>query len=583
MNCPSVLAFTGAIAAILSGAASAVTYYVSPNGNDSNTGLDPASAWRTVSKVNSTSFDPGSQILFERAGQWREQLLASSSGAPGQPITYDAYGSGPKPRFWGSDVLNKSGFQLVPGSSSTYQITTERVHSVLIDHQFSRSAALLTSGTDPTAYINYVKSNPNTWYYDSGRLYLNTGGVNPAGDNRLYTGVVRDDVVSSNFKNNLVFRNLIVDESARYNAGYAFRVQSSDNVLIESSEAYRAGKHHFGVINANGFVGKNLYAAQAMPDQGYGGASAYVSYSDHSRTNVIADDPLGPYPGFITHGTGMGDILIQNMEIRGGAGMALYSEGENQTIRVQGGLVENGAVSVDRNTTIDGLTVTGPYGSIGLARNNNIVENTVVSGRSPDFWAGHRAAILDSGQNNIIRYNTIILDPEFSGRGAAIGINGSATNSEIYANVITDPHAILMYAGAAPIDSFANLYAPDSIFGFMEPNGQLVYRTLAQWKSMGYEMREVQIGDANFDGVIDADDYALIDAGFFSRNHLAGFHNGDFDLSGGPPDADDLFLIDRAFANQWLLQSPAQYTLSVPEVSCAVLPLLACLLSRRKR
>ncbi len=55
-------------------------------------------------------------------------------------------------------------------------------------------------------------------------------------------------------------------------------------------------------------------------------------------------------------------------------------------------------------------------------------------------------------------------------------------------------------------------------------------------------------GDADLDGDIDADDYAKIDGGFAS--HLSGYRNGDFNFSGGSPNSDDYFQIDRAFYNQ---------------------------------
>jgi hypothetical protein len=55
-------------------------------------------------------------------------------------------------------------------------------------------------------------------------------------------------------------------------------------------------------------------------------------------------------------------------------------------------------------------------------------------------------------------------------------------------------------------------------------------------------------GDANQDGKVDADDYAAIDAGF--ANNRTGYQNGDFDYSGGKPDSDDYFLIDKAHFDQ---------------------------------
>src|SRR5207245_4963356 len=55
-------------------------------------------------------------------------------------------------------------------------------------------------------------------------------------------------------------------------------------------------------------------------------------------------------------------------------------------------------------------------------------------------------------------------------------------------------------------------------------------------------------GDANLDGIDNADDYALLDAGFAS--HATGYYNGDFNYTGGPPNSDDYFLIDKAFSGQ---------------------------------
>ena len=93
------------------------TLYVSPTGNDAADGLTPATAWRSVEKVSATAFQPGQTVLFERGGEWRGRLSASSSGTAAAPIVYGAYGDGAKPRFYGSDILNKAGFVGVGGGS----------------------------------------------------------------------------------------------------------------------------------------------------------------------------------------------------------------------------------------------------------------------------------------------------------------------------------------------------------------------------------------------------------------------------------------------------------------------------------
>lgn len=72
-------------------------YYISNSGDDSNDGTSPETAWATLDKVKSFTFQPGDGIYFERGGIWR--------GAVGyfvDSITISSYGSGEKPRIYGS-------------------------------------------------------------------------------------------------------------------------------------------------------------------------------------------------------------------------------------------------------------------------------------------------------------------------------------------------------------------------------------------------------------------------------------------------------------------------------------------------
>ena len=87
---------------VVKSAAFSTDYYVSNKGNDTNDGLSKETAWQTVAKVNSQSFQPGDNIFFERGGVWiDERLLISSSGTENNRITYSAYGEGEKPVFDG--------------------------------------------------------------------------------------------------------------------------------------------------------------------------------------------------------------------------------------------------------------------------------------------------------------------------------------------------------------------------------------------------------------------------------------------------------------------------------------------------
>src|SRR5204863_9536265 len=126
----------------------------------------------TVAKVNASTFQPGDKILFAAGGEWRESLKASSSGAPGKPITYDVYGTGGKPRFLGSDVVVVDADGSVP---------------------FPQPVAALLQGR---AFVG-------GWTWAAGVLKAKPG---------TYSACVRVDPVHSNGKDHLVFRQLIADE-----------------------------------------------------------------------------------------------------------------------------------------------------------------------------------------------------------------------------------------------------------------------------------------------------------------------------------------------------------------------------------
>ena len=65
----------------------AANRYVRKSGNDSNNGLTPATAWKTVSKAAAFALTAGDTV-FIGSGTYNEQLIPSYSGASGNPIVY---------------------------------------------------------------------------------------------------------------------------------------------------------------------------------------------------------------------------------------------------------------------------------------------------------------------------------------------------------------------------------------------------------------------------------------------------------------------------------------------------------------
>lgn len=79
-----------------------VFYVDAENGNDNAAGIDENSAWKSLDKVNSVTFRPGSRLLFRSGQSWTGQLTPKGSGMAGSPIVVDQYGRGEKPLIQGN-------------------------------------------------------------------------------------------------------------------------------------------------------------------------------------------------------------------------------------------------------------------------------------------------------------------------------------------------------------------------------------------------------------------------------------------------------------------------------------------------
>src|SRR3989344_5971239 len=78
----------------------AVDYYVSPSGDDVNSGTSLETPWKTNAPINQTDFEPSDRILFE-GGQifvfsdaFGIRFTSEDAGTPTQPIVIGSYGEG---------------------------------------------------------------------------------------------------------------------------------------------------------------------------------------------------------------------------------------------------------------------------------------------------------------------------------------------------------------------------------------------------------------------------------------------------------------------------------------------------------
>jgi hypothetical protein len=479
------------------------TYYVSPSGRDGADGRTPRTAWRTVAKVNGSPLKPGDNVLFQRGGEWRESLKAPASGEPGNPITFADYGTGAKPKFWGSVVLVNGEFRPAGNGLYTYSISTP-VLAALVDHKFLYYKK--PDDAPPQAFF---------WSFRGSTLTINSPGDDPRFDGKLYTAAIREDVIYSNYKSHLAFYNLVADESAAPDGGYAFRIMGSQDILLDHCEAYRAGKHHFGVVNSTQVVARNLYAAWAMPGLGHGGAIAYVSYGDGSGSfpdqtsewrNCVWDHPEDPqdhdaYYSFYSHGRMLTSVLVDQMISLGGNLSVANDEGSSTAVVVHGGLVQDARVEVyGKNILFDGMRITGASATLDMSGSNLTFQNMIIDGTNLGYsW--YQSAIVSRGTENVLRFSTVIVDPHAPPFTTCIAVdskNSGASGSRFsfYGNILLSPGRAVKQWYDRPLEAdFAevknNFYGPRATFtdGDMDLN---------QWQSAGFDAGSLQ-GDPMFE------------------------------------------------------------------------------------
>jgi hypothetical protein len=433
--------FLGAVAWLSCIACAGTQYYVSTGGDDSHDGHSEGAAWRTAAKVNGTKFAPGDSILFQRGGEWHEQLIASSDGDDQNPITYADYGDpkAAKPTFWGSDVLAPSAITSTGSSVYTFQasaLPTGHVYYVFADHKFLAFAT--DQGNMPA----------DSFIVTGGTVTVKTSGSDPRTGSPVITVVDRaqgtdgdSSLICSNGHNALVFSNLSGRETAAAPQGgglpdaYIYRIMGSRNIRMNGCDAVAGGKHHIGVINTTDFIGKNLHASGCIPGLGYGNAGAFVSFSDQSRSgdtsqwiDCTVDDFQPAEQSFITHGPGLGSLLIQNLTSLG-CGLGIGMDNPNEKILIKGGLLTGPTCDIyGSHIVVDGLRITKDA-KIDLFGNNNIVQNCIdAKSTNP------QGSIVVRGQGNIIRFNTLD-HPDHA--GPCISVQGSAASTQIIGNLFT--------------------------------------------------------------------------------------------------------------------------------------------------
>ena len=387
-------------------------YYIdASNGNDSNSGLSELSPWKTIHRINNYLFGPGDKILFKRGEVWREILNVTSGGFPGNPITYGAYGSGPKPMILGSTAKNSAKDWTQERENIWYTPNSTEVYQCVFKNEKAFSKRVLKKRD--------LKNQGKIWWdHSNKRIYLYSK-TNPAEHYKNSIELCQlPSIVHISEKSHLTFQDLDI----RYTSGNAIYGYKSQHINVDGCTLKFTGETHSSNSSVGEWSGAGIWFAQGTQltvnncDISYNWVGIYFKRSDGS-----------PAVHTIENNTFSYQIFGHNMR---SLGIAFGGVGP----------FPNYAGTVIKNNTIHNFAMKG----IALSHSKNVtVEHNTIHTNYGDGFNRYCAGISmgsTSSRGHIIRYNHVYNlkgNPLQWNDGCGIRTR-EARDSKIYYNIIHD-------------------------------------------------------------------------------------------------------------------------------------------------
>lgn len=489
----------------------AINYYVNATtGSDSNDGLTPASAWQTISKVNSMTFNPGDHIYFERGQTWREQLNYPSSGNSTAPITFGAYGSGASPIITASNLITAG---WTKNATHIWQAAdTTQPFIVYINGTRGTNVSSVAGITTEfnwfwASNVLYVWSPPDT---DPSLYYTNPG---------IEAGT-RNQAIRTNDKSYVTVDGLTMRDGNQahdntVNVGSA----NVTGIIFQNCVVERGKSVGFDLKGSTTANSVTINNCTVQNNGGWGISPEYLYTTATISNSIIA-------------GNGW-DSVVQNQQYSGIQGLLgnfnifgniVYNNGPvcNIAHNCHGIYYPTGATDTVPANIYNNTVYSNPTGSgIKLVGSANVSQNTVYSNAACGVEIGQNGAanVVYSVYSNVIYSNNI--DDTGAGicelsKGAGT-INLTINNNDLYKNggaaqaeinILDNVTALTIknnifwatntrrtlsiqtnQTGTVNIDY--NLHWSDSVGGDPGIRYGSVYPTWVQWRSWGYDTHGV--------------------------------------------------------------------------------------------
>ena len=416
----SVKLFSVVFFLLISVAGYSTVYYVSSSsGNDTNPGTSVSSAWRSLDKVNSFTPKPGDQILFKRGDSWAGTITVRASGTSGSPVVYGAYGSGDKPKIYGSE--NITGWTRHSGNIWKATVKAGDVKQLFLNDDRMQLARYPDKG-----YFTVTSKISNTVFKSTD---LN--------DNLDYAGATcfiksKPWTLASVEVSKSTSQTITLTSAPDYGVSvkYGFWLVNKLEFLTQAGEWYfNSGTNTLYFWTANGDSPDNYMVRASIFSQGI-----FISRKSYVTLQNIELAQSG------TDGINVinsNNIQIKNCSVTNPDGIGIYEEFNNNFV-IDNNFID-GANSGVRTMYSEGTTIT-----------NNLIRNTgQINNFNKTVIDQDGTAIFVRGNNHVIHYNRLI-------NSGFIGINSTGLDVSIKYNyldgacqVLDDAAAIYVFSSSS--------------------------------------------------------------------------------------------------------------------------------------
>jgi len=446
------VALLSACASVSGGTARhAVTYYLSPSGNDAAAGTSPATAWRTLSRASSAVLVPGSKVLLQAGQVFTGQLTVGphDAGSASAPVLIGSYGGGQatiySPDGSGVLVYDTGGVEIAdlqltgsphPGEGDGLNIYSDLPSGHRLDH-------IAISNVDAHGFLYGIAL---------GGLHSGAGFTNVA---------ISDAYLHDNMNAGLLTYGPPFDPQAP--------AYSNENVVVSDVQASmnRGNPHVVNLDTGNGIVLGSVNS----------GSVEWSTANDNGGLGPSIEGPVGIWTYDST------DVDIEH-----------DLSYDNKTLNQ----VDGNGFGLDQNTTDSVLQYDISYGNSGAGyliysgrddgwQHDNVVRDNISSGDGRDgttFYGG--MSVLGYVSNAAVYQNTVVTTPAPGGAPPLLRLGPNLRAVSIRNNLFSTESGPVVCVSSALSESAVILQGNDyfSVLGpWQVVWGQTTYSSLPEWRT----------------------------------------------------------------------------------------------------